>query len=420
MLSNHPSLSFFKITAMNKFFMLTLCIMISTVPGFSQTGWTVADKMEAGKRWLEDRGITLETIYKCEIWANLQGGISTGHTDMHNIDVTALFDTGRLGLWNSGEFFVYLLSNQGGVFLTEDIVGDAQTVSNIEAPHSTRIYELWYEHHFFDERLSLLFGIHDLNSELAVTCNGSLFINSSFGIPIDFSDGARPGIFPLATPALLAEYSPNESWEFLLGIYNGDPGDPAVDRHLPKFSFSSSGGALIDFETAYHFAADTLPGTVKFGYWRNTGHFEDVLETNSEGSPVTHSGNQGIYFVADKLMYDQGDGQGLAGFLQLGWAPDEDINEFGSYFGGGIKYTGLIPHRNMDEFGIAIAGALLSGKLAYDPGRDSAETVLEFTYKAVFNKYFALQPDVQFILNPGADASLGNAVVLGARLEVSL
>ncbi|MEJ2108550.1 MAG: carbohydrate porin [Acidobacteriota bacterium] len=406
---------------MKKFIIiLTLGVTISTVPLFGQTGWVVTDKMDVGKSWLADHGIELETVYKGEIWANLRGGISTGHTHMHDIDVTALFDTGKLGMWDNGEFFIYVLSTQGGSLLSEEIVGDTQIVSHIEAPHSTRIYEMWYEHHFFHDKLSLLFGIHDLNSELAVTEYGSLFINSSFGIPIDFSDGARPGIFPLAAPALLAEYSPNESWDFMLGIYNGDPGDPSIQKHLPKFTFSSNDGVLIDFETAYHFAADTLPGTVKFGYWRNTGEFEDVLETNSEGTPIIHSGNQGIYFVADKVVYDQGDGQGLAGFLQLGWAPDEDINEFGSYLGGGIKYTGLVPHRNMDEFGFAVAHARLSNKLASEPGYDNSETILEITYKAIFNKYLALQPDVQFILNPSADSNLGNAVVLGARLEVIL
>ena len=393
--------------------------LFSTGSVFSQPERTVQDETDAYKDWLQRRGIRFEAVYTFEFWANVRGGISQSQTHIHNIDISALVDTGRFGLWNDGEIFVYVLSNQGGMLLTEEIVGDTQTVSNIEAPHSTRLYEAWYEHMLLNGKLSILLGIHDFNSEFAVAEYGALFINSSFGISKDISGDARPSIFPLAAPALRAKYVPSESWEFLLGFYNGDPGDPGVYRHFPRFTFNGCGGAFVDFETAHHFSRDTLPGTVKSGYWRNTGQFEDILDTDNGGEPIRHSGNQGFYLVADKMISEKEDGRSFAGFLQLGWVPDQDINEYGAYFGGGLKYIGLIPRRNKDELGIAVAHTRLSKKLANESGRDRAETTLEMTYRAAINSHFAVQPDVQIVMSPNADSDLKNALVVGARLEVS-
>jgi porin len=399
--------------------LIAFIIALSAGTAFGQAGWTNRSQAAVGKAWLQRRGIVLESTYTCELWGSVRGGLLNAGTHMHNIDLSASFNTGRLGLWNGGKFFIDVLSIQGGTLLTEKIVGDTQTVSNIEAPPSTRLYQLWYEHLLLKGKLSLLLGIHDLNSEFAFTEHGSLFINSSFGISADISQGARPSIFPLATTALRAKFAPNEAWEFLIGVYNGDPGDPRIDSHLPRFAFNTQGGALVGFESVHHFSRKALPGTLKAGYWRNTGRFEDISKIDSLGQPIVHRGNQGVYLLADKVIFEREDNRGIAGFLQLGWAPDENINEFGSYIGGGLKYTGLIPRRARDEAGVAIAHAFLSDRLASESEREGSETTLELTYKAAINDHFALQPDVQIVFNPGADSAMKNALVVGLRLEMS-
>ena len=50
---------------------------------------------------------------------------------------------------------------------------------------------------------------------------------------------------------------------------------------------------------------------------------------------------------------------------------------------------------------------------------DFAETALEISYQAAFGKHVVLQPDFQFVFDPGADSTIGNAVIAGARLEIS-
>lgn len=138
--------------------------------------------------------------------------------------------------------------------------------------------------------------------------------------------------------------------------------------------------AFIGLETAYRFGDETSPGAVKAGYWRNTGTFEDVLDVDHAGNPISRKGNDGFYLVADKTIYTTDRGRSLGAFLQLGSAPDRDINEFKSYVGGGLKYTGLIPRRLYDEAGIAVAHALVNDRLVAGLGREKAETTLEITY----------------------------------------
>ena len=50
------------------------------------------------------------------------------------------------------------------------------------------------------------------------------------------------------------------------------------------------------------------------------------------------------------------DDQGLAGFIRAGFA-DKNVNQVDAYFGSGITYNGLIPSRDEDVFGFAIAAS---------------------------------------------------------------
>jgi porin len=368
---------------------------------------------------LEKFGISLESSYIGEFWGNIRGGHERDWTHLHKIDSAVSIDTKKFGLWDNGTLTVRMISTQGGRLFSEEIVGDSQIVSNIEAPHSTRLYELWYEHHLFKEKLSFLFGIHDLGSEFAVSENGALFINSSFGTPKHISGGGRPGIFPIAAPAARIRYIPHPDWELRFGAYSGDPGDPLEYRHFPKISFDGKSGIFINIEAARFFGPDKSAGAIKAGYWRNTGEFKDRFHVDTQGNPLPHKGNEGFYLIADANLFRDHNNRGLGAFLQFGMAPNRHLNKIQTYMGGGVKYAGLIPRRIMDEFGVALAHAHAGDSSPLDEGKAEAETALEITYRIVFHKHWALQPDVQWIVNPGASSTLKNSIAAGIRLEIS-
>lgn len=359
---------------------------------------------------LEEKGLSYELIYTGEYVRNFKGGIAEDKTSyMDNIDLTMTLDTEKLGWWKGGTFFAYGLSNHSTHLATEEYIGDLQTVSNIEAPEKTRLYEIWYEQEFYDGILSVLFGQHDLNSEFSASEYGGLFLNSSFGIAPDISANIPVSIFPLAAPAIRFKYTPNERHEVLFGIYDGDPGDT---RENQKWDLNSEQGYLYIIEEDYHRESDK-DGTYKCGFWYHTSDFADI------SNPMeSHNGNYGGYAIIDQVISKNGTRE-WAVFTQLGAAPkDRNIIEF--YVGGGVHCQGFFNNRPDDVFGLAIADANISEELRSIENMESSETVVELTYQMQVNPWFVLKPSIQKVYNPSADPSLDDAVVGFLRFEVIL
>lgn len=93
------------------------------------------------------------------------------------------------------------------------------------------------------------------------------------------------------------------------------------------------------------------------------------------------------------------------------------------YVGGGFVFDGLIPGRPGDQTGLAVAYAKASPDYrsvtylnSYRP--EKAETNIEFTYQFTLNDYVQVQGNAQYVLNPGLDATLDDAVVVGTRLVI--
>ena len=181
-----------------------------------------------------------------------------------------------------------------------------------------------------------------------------------------------------------------------------------------------------------------LPGQFKAGAWFQTGQYADVLADS------TASGNSGYYFIIDQMLVRESEevapaqgksgknfkepvpvaksDQGLGWFSRMGFAPS-DRNYVDYYFDAGLTYKGLVPGRDNDTAGVAFGYAQLSsgaqGGIASDGGTPAgAEMALEVTYQAEITPCFIVQPDVQYIINPGGATDLQNAFVIGCRASV--
>ena len=90
-----------------------------------------------------------------------------------------------------------VLQNTYGGGLSEELIGDLQTASNIDADPATRLLELWVDVAPTDD-WSLRFGKYDLNSEFDAIEPAGLFLSSSQGVGPDLSQSgaAGPSLFP--------------------------------------------------------------------------------------------------------------------------------------------------------------------------------------------------------------------------------
>ncbi len=398
--------------------------MSSIQPSLAEDGLVPADAAEnqffghwAGLRTaLDKKGITAEAMLTTDFMYNTRGGIHEDGTILGNFDLTFEVDTGKAGWWENGTIFLYLLGNfNSGGFLTE-IVGDLQTSSNIETDEAVRLYEAWYEHRLLNNRLALLFGLHDLNSEFNVLEYASLFINSSFGISPDISQ-TGPSIFPTTAIAARLRIHPTENSYLLGAVYDGIPGDPD-DPSRTTVRLEKGDGVFAAVEAGL---TESEPGRHNYyklaaGGWLHTAEVE-----NFDGEE--HDRNIGVYLIAERMLFKETmEGQGLGAFMQLGFAR-ENRNRISRYWGAGGHYIGLIPGRNRDMAGLAVASARNGDKfmkLSKEVEMTDVahtETAIEFTYRAEICPWLILQSDVQYIINPGMDPSLRNALQVGVRLE---
>ena len=371
-----------------------------------------------------ESGYVFGAVYTGEIWRNTTGGITRNVAYLDNLDLTMEIDADLAWGWAGATFFGYLVGNFADT-LTDDIVGDAQGVSNIDAASAGRVFELWYDQRFWNDRFSVKTGLYDLNSEFDVIEAGGLFLNSSHGIGIDFSQAGvnAPSIFPVTSLGMRGRLAFTDTLSLQMVVLDGVPGDPDHPRRT-TIRLGSDDGALFAAEANYVDDAGTKLG---IGVWHFTASFDDVFATDAAGDPQSRSGNQGVYLLGERMIYREPGrpDQGLAVYARTGFA-DSDVNQFSNYIGAGAVYTGLLPGQDEGQLGLAVAIARNGGPFK-DSLRAAGDRVfdqeinIELTYRFEVTPWLALQPDVQYIVDPGAGANgdLDNALVIGMRFELS-
>jgi porin len=174
----------------------------------------------------------------------------------------------------------------------------------------------------------------------------------------------------------------------------------------------------------------SLLGTFKIGGW-----FDTAPDPNANSAQPW---NYGFYFVADQMLYRVSDSvapvrdnkdlqttaasptnKGLGVFTHIGFSP-ETSSFMNFYIDGGLTYKGLIPTRDNDVLGVAVAYGHLNNnpqdnEESSNPGY---EIVFEATYQMELTPWLSLQPDLQYVVHPSG-TDIPNALVLGARATVS-
>jgi porin len=152
--------------------------------------------------------------------------------------------------------------------------------------------------------------------------------------------------------------------------------------------------------------------------------FETGAAPESEGSGEGR-GNSFFYGIIDQWLFlepggTSDDPQGLACFGRAFFTGSPDQSPLSFLFNAGFTYTGLVPGRDQDAAGIALCLDQLTPGASQDlagkaPG---LEVVLEATYQAQITPWFSIQPDLQFIIQPGGNGAIPNAFVLGLAASI--
>jgi porin len=383
-----------------------------------------------------DKGITFTAQYIAEIWGNPVGGVSSGTVYTGLMTLEGKIDLQKLLGWRGASFSTrwYWLSGQD---ISAEHVGNIFSASNISGYATIRMNELWLQQNFCGDRISIRVGELGADSEFYVSTYAIVFLNAALSwSPSLFTNTPNGGpVYPMSGPAIQLALTPVTWLNYHGAIFQGNPFAQNVNRYGFRWDLSSSNGYFsiheLTFQLNQESGSRSLPGTFKIGGW-----FDTAPDPNTNSSQPW---NYGLYLVADQMLYRVADldtalvtdnknqqaaaapptNKGLGMFTHLGLTP-QNSSFINFYIDGGLTYKGLIPSRNNDVLGVAVAYGHLSHNALNNVGASNPgyEIVLETTYQIELATWLSLQPDVQYVIHPSG-TNIANALVLGARATLS-
>lgn len=418
---------------------------------------------------LSKYGISLAIQETSEVLGNATGGTQRGAQYDGLTQMIMQWDTRRGIGWYGGLFNISALQIHGQN-LSANNLSTIQTSSGIEADRATRLWEMWYDQKFLEEdRLDIKVGQQSVDQEFIVSSNASYFMNTMFGwpaLPSYNMPGGGPA-YPLSALGVRFRYRPVDSINLLVGVFNGSPtknnqGDPQ-QTNPSGTSFPLGGGRLIMAELQYAYpslGSMVYPGesaplarTYRLGAWYDTESFADqrydtqgvaLANPQSNGVPANHKGNFSLYAVADQMLWRSSTDPNhtFNAFGRVMGTPQNNRNFIRFSMNAGVVLHEPFRNRADDTFGVGMGYVRVSTGVAgadrdtayfaqlidpnsFNPIR-SSETYVEMTYQYQLRPWWQLQPDLQYVFNPGGGIAnpneptrrIGNELVLGLRTNI--
>jgi porin len=140
----------------------------------------------------------------------------------------------------------------------------------------------------------------------------------------------------------------------------------------------------------------------------------------------------GLYVIGDQALLRWGDpaeSRHLGAFAAFVAAPDERVNQLPYFFDAGMVAFGFLPSRPRDFAGIGVAYGSYSSDLrraeemqaltAPAVSAQDWEMTVEFTYGCTVRPGLLVQPDLQYLINPGGNSAIPNALAIGVNVVLS-
>lgn len=389
---------------------------------------------------LRDAGADVTIGYTSELATNISGGASKDATETGQLTLGVKGDADKLLGIRGGSFQASItyrrghnLSQTAGLdtlLQVQEVYGRGQTF---------RITEFSYTQDLgsgVDVKLGRLPVGGDFSS---FACN---HMNGAFcGAPIGNIGGDFWYNWPVSQWAARARVR-HGNWYAMVGAYEVNPKNLQNDFTIGYFHGAT--GVLAPFETGVHVRLGDagLPGHYRVGGWYSSDNVDDVL-LGANGRPATlagtpmleRSGRYGGFLMAEqqltgRVKEDAVNGpqtvQGLTSFFTV-TQTDRNSARIDNQVTAGLRYLGLLTSRPSDSIQLAFARTHINNRAARrealeTPGRPhlGSEYAVEADYGLQLTPWLNVQPNIQYIVNPGGDRADHDVVVLGVKTALSL
>lgn len=425
------------------------------VPPLGSKDWW-NDDYALGRWWgartaLYDSGIDFSLTYTNNLAGNPVGGMAQGFTYTDNIYVGSEVDFDKLLGWQGGSF-IFSVLNRNGTNLSAKYIGNQFTVQQIYGNQTVVWYALLLKQTFWDERLLFKLGRFGTGDDFASSPLYWLYMNNG----IDGNPQALPvntgfSSYPNAVWGGMTQIKPTEEITAKFGIYQVSPRLGKMAYNGLDFSIRDGDGVLLITQWGWSpeffkkpvptgeevnktgdgkavvgksltdpVELKGLPGNYWFGAYYSAYNYSQFTSTQ----PLSNS--YGFYWHADQMVFQESPGsdQGLTLWSAFVLSPQEEISKLPFQVNGGAVYKGLVPTRDEDWTIFGVIYGNFSGDYASSvtlPGQSSPdyELVFEWGYRIQMTNFAYVQPNLQYVIQPGGRSDIPNALVLGAQIGVT-
>ncbi|MET0620824.1 MAG: carbohydrate porin [Thermoanaerobaculia bacterium] len=384
-------------------------------------------------RW-NDAGISIFATYGINLAGNPVGGLEEDTTYTDDQSWGADFDLGKLFCLD-GSAVRLSFNNRDGVSLSSDIGALFAVQQLFGGGERPRLMELAITQTFLDGKLNVRAGRVMGASDFATSPLYCEYMNQALcgnlgnlGKNITFS------FYPVSSWGGRVQWTPDDSNRFLVqaGVFEANP--TLVNKDGFDWSTAGAIGTVTIGEFWYTPGAEHgyLPGHYKLGAYYSSANVPDLYfdadgrsYVESGQPPLEHSGQSGVYFLADQAVMREAEegNQGLTALGGIAFA-SEATNTMPFFFFLGLQYTGAFAGRPDDILGFSVAQGRISSNLAATQRLQGqlpqdAETLFELNYSMRLTNWFVFEPNVQYILTPGGTGAIPNAFVLGLQTTLT-
>ncbi|MCE9650508.1 MAG: carbohydrate porin [Parvibaculum sp.] len=385
---------------------------------------------------LQEDGLSFKLGFTVEGAYNPVGGDRHTFDQAGQLSLGTTADLDKLFGISNARLQVTITKREGGNLNEKAGIPALQQVQEIYGRGNIwRLSEFSYDQTYFDDTLDLKLGRVNPGDDFAVfACD---FQNLTFC-------GAQPG-------NIAGSYwmnSPVSQWGTRLKVniakqFYVEGGAYQVSPRNTETGFAlgphGGTGALLPAEIGW-VPEENLPGVYKFGGWYSTADEDDLFfDVNRQPQvitgmpPLERDGSFGGYFNARQQVTGDAndpDKRGLTLFLNAVVA-DHNTVQTDRQFAVGASYAGPFAARPKDALGLAFGITHVSGRVADGQEVQNAsgltpvpvqksEYASELDYRIQATNWLAVDPNLQYIHEPGGTDDNHDALVLGMRLAVTL
>lgn len=405
------------------------------------------------RNYMHDEGVEVIANYTTNLAGNPVGGVSAGFTYTDNLYFGLQLNMEKLIGWDGLTFTVSGL-NRNGSSLSQTNLGNNQfTVQQIYGGQTVMFYALIFEQKLLDDKVSLKAGRFSTGDDFASSPIYWLYMNNGIdGNPQALPVNTQFSAYPWAVWGTRLRVDPTPEFNGMLGVYQVSNRIFQRAYHGMDWSMRANDGILMISQlgwtpeffkrpvesgatndgktiadgksTGKDFQSEPsmkgLPGHYWFGAYWSPWQFQQF------GTTETARNSYGFYWHADQMVYQEAPGsdQGLTLWTAFVLSPQQNVAKLPFQVNGGAVYKGLIPLRD-DDF---TCFGIVYGKFSSDYARSAEddldgyatyELVFEWNYKIQITKFAFVQPDIQWVVNPGGTGNIPNALVLGCQAGVT-